>query len=295
MTMEPLDFFNDNQLNPSSDARRPSVSHEGSDSFIFEDLLGDYNHKNALNKTNAKQKERIIHQDNNGNTGNDISPEAIQAIFDDIFAIDDHEESERAPTIFTDDEDDDAESTQEGYDSSNTTFTMPPDPKPVNNQVDNPFDAILKDLDEKTEELAKKPSKKRKKKPKPNSKMPNPSPLSPKSSDTEIADNVEVNATVIPEDVQSAVDKWEYDAKGQRKDIITLLSTLQNALPECVVDKWKVIKLSSLLNDGAVRKGYLKGVRMVHPDKCIQRGYDEVSKLICHQIFQGLEQAWSNK
>lgn len=283
--MEFIDILNNsNQINPVSDPREPSASHEGSDSFIFEDLLGNYNQNDPI-----KQKQQIIKQESfqsappNKNNGNDISPDAIKAIFDDIFDI--HEEI----SIFTDDDDDDLESTQEGYDVNNTTFTMPSDPKSdiTGNQLfDDPFDAIMKDLDEKTQELEhKKPKKKKKSNQKP-------SPLSPELSETE---HVQVNASVIPENVQCALDKWEYDNKGQRKDIITLLSSLQNVLPECVVNKWKEIKLSGLLNDSAVRKGYLKGVRLVHPDKCIQNGYDEVSKLICNQIFQGLEQAWSKK
>merc|ERR1712130_630351 len=246
-----------NELNPISDPREPSISHEGSDSFMYEDLLG-INYKQQIIK-----KESI--QDN---------------IFGDI---------ERASTIisiFTDDDDDDLESKQEGDDE--TSFKMPSDAIAISDidDADNPFDAIMKDLDEKMQELEHNKSKKK------NKSKAKVSPLSPQLSETE---HVQVNASVIKENVQCALDKWEYDNKGQRKDIITLLSSLHYVLPECIANKWKVIKISGLLNDSAVKKGYLKSVRLVHPDKCIQNGYDEVSKLICNQIFQGLEQAWSKK
>merc|ERR1712048_207385 len=92
------------------------------------DLLGDYSHNQ---QHNAKQKELINKQESKpNNNGNSIpSDDTIQAIFDDIF--EEHEETENAPTIlsiFTDDEGDDLESTQEGFDADSTTFTMPPGP-----------------------------------------------------------------------------------------------------------------------------------------------------------------------
>ena len=78
------------------------------------------------------------------------------------------EESERASTIisiFTDDEDDDFESTQEGWDPNNTTFKLPSDDNntSVDQVPDDPFAAIMKDLDEKAQELEQKKSDKKKK------------------------------------------------------------------------------------------------------------------------------------
>lgn len=328
-------MLNEPDNNPRDNHQRePSISHEGSQAFLFQDLLGDYGADANDNSIKIKEKEKRVslsksksHPSNpNGNSNPSNDP--IQAIFDDIFD-DPLEESERASTIisiFTDDEEDELESTQEGWDPDNTTFKMPPDNANVSNQdqVDL-FASIMDDLDEKAQELEKqkkspkkkkrKNKKKKAKKPSPSNKpepisnpnsdpntdpnpkpkaKPNPgpqSPMSPKPSVTTIQIGVDVNASVIPDEVQQELDEWEFDKMGQRKGIRTLLSTLHQVLPECAMTKWKVMKLSGLMGDAAVRKAYLKGVRCVHPDKCIQRKDDKVTSMICNQIFQALEQS----
>mmetsp|Transcript_41473 Transcript_41473/g.36679 ORF Transcript_41473/g.36679 Transcript_41473/m.36679 type:complete len:348 (-) Transcript_41473:90-1133(-) len=343
--MEFMDILNNDNHPRDHESREPSISHEGSQAFLFQDLLGDYNQNENVNvnaNIKAKEKERSLSKSNpsnlNGNSNPNISNDPIQAIFDDIFD-DPLEESERASTIisiFTDDEEDDLESTQEGWDPNNTTFKMPQDNHTHshnNEDIDDPFAAIMKDLDEKAQELEQKKSvkpnkkkkgkskgkKKKSKKPKskpaaaepmidpimkpnpnpnpkvnPNSGAQSISPMSPKPSVTTIQIGGDINATVIPDEIQYALDEWENNKMGQRKGIRTLLSTLHQVLPECAMEKWKVVKMSGLLNDGAVRKHYLKGVRVVHPDKCIQRKDDKVTQMICNQIFQALEQSYAS-
>ena len=48
-----------NDTNPPRESREPSISHEGSDLFVFQDLLGDYN-QNTNNNIKAKEKNTIF-------------------------------------------------------------------------------------------------------------------------------------------------------------------------------------------------------------------------------------------
>merc|ERR1712129_182403 len=142
----------------------------------------------------------------------------------------------------------------------------------------------MREMDEKAQEMDEKKPKIQEK---PKKKIP-------KTKPAQIAVK-SLEGIEIPDDLQITLDEWEFDSKGQRKDIISLLSSMHRVLPDCAVERWKAIGLSDLLNETAVKRGYRKAVRVVHPDKCIQNKYDDLAKMICNQIFQALEQAWSRE
>jgi len=260
-------------------SREPSISHEGSD-IVFEDLLGDLL---QIEPQNNKNKKSI-------NDDKPLNPKAtsIEHLFDDT--------SNDPVHIFTDDEEEDE--SVEGCDPNNTTFTMPND-----HDVDV-FDTILQDLDEKTKEIEQNENKKqqkskqkkknqKKKSSKPAQKnKPSPNkPSIPSSITIQIGDENEASA--IDENTRSRLEKWEFDDKSVRRNIRTLLSTLNQVLPSCLEHKWKKIKMSDLLNDDNVKKQYFKAIRIVHPDKSIGRGDDMETKMISKYIFQALEQSYS--
>jgi len=86
--------------------------------------------------------------------------------------------------------------------------------------------------------------------------------------------------------------EWEFD-NTVRRNIRVLIQHLPDVLPSEL--KWKPIPLSKLLNDSQLKKGYFKAVRVVHPDKCQQRGDSIETQVICDFVFQALEMAFKTK
>jgi len=88
--------------------------------------------------------------------------------------------------------------------------------------------------------------------------------------------------------------EWEFDASGSvRRNIRVLIQHLPDVLPSSLA--WKPIQLSKLLNDGQLKKGYYKAVRVVHLDKSQQRGDSIETQVICDFVFQALEMAFNTK
>merc|ERR1712013_710302 len=86
--------------------------------------------------------------------------------------------------------------------------------------------------------------------------------------------------------------RWEFDNEV-RRNIRVLIQHLPDVLPKEL--KWAPIPLSKLLNDGQVKKGYYKAVRVLHPDKSQQRGDSIETQVICDFVFQALEMAYKTK
>ena len=91
----------------------------------------------------------------------------------------------------------------------------------------------------------------------------------------------------------SRIDEWEYDAKGVRRNLRTLLIKLPDVLWEN--SGWKPVNLGSLVNVNQCKKHYRKAVRLVHPDRSAHRGDTTERKAICERIFEGLNAAWAEE
>lgn len=73
------------------------------------------------------------------------------------------------------------------------------------------------------------------------------------------------------------INDWEYDAKGVRRNLRTLLTKLPTVLWEN--SGWKPITLANLVSENHVKKQYRLACKLVHPDRSQQRG-DSVERKV---------------
>ena len=66
------------------------------------------------------------------------------------------------------------------------------------------------------------------------------------------------------------INEWEYDAKGVRRNLRTLLTKLPTVLWQD--SGWQPITLANLVQVSHVKKHYRQACKLVHPDRSQQRG-----------------------
>jgi len=89
------------------------------------------------------------------------------------------------------------------------------------------------------------------------------------------------------------MDIWEFDEQKSRRNIRTLLTKLQDVLPNDI--EWKLVTLSEVLNEKSCKKFYQKAVKLTHPDMSTKRGANSEQTAICERIFQALNAAWTTE
>ncbi|XP_031479263.1 J domain-containing protein required for chloroplast accumulation response 1-like [Nymphaea colorata] len=91
------------------------------------------------------------------------------------------------------------------------------------------------------------------------------------------------------QNLDAKIKKW---AHGKEGNIRSLLSTLQYILwPE---SGWKPVPLVDIVEGTAVRRAYQKAMLCLHPDKLQQKGGTIPQKYTAEQIFDILQDAWTN-
>jgi len=89
--------------------------------------------------------------------------------------------------------------------------------------------------------------------------------------------------------VKNKADAWEYSSPGVRKNIRSLLASIQEMLdyPEC---KWKPVSLSDILQNKQVVRKYRKAMIVCHPDRTGSLPPEKRAK--AERVFLALSEAY---
>lgn len=91
----------------------------------------------------------------------------------------------------------------------------------------------------------------------------------------------------ISRKVETRIKKWSF-----RKSLREMLMTLNSVLSGWDVPKAIAAGAKTADSHGALKKVYLKAIRIVHPDKV--RSSDITSQVQAHKVFAALNEAWAN-
>ena len=88
----------------------------------------------------------------------------------------------------------------------------------------------------------------------------------------------------LRQEMKTTIQKWRTRPRGQLADIVEMLNTLDGVLPECVSKGQVVVKTAPPISSSDVKKGYMKAVRLIHPDK-LSSDLDLRTKILAESVF----------
>lgn len=83
--------------------------------------------------------------------------------------------------------------------------------------------------------------------------------------------------------IKTAIEKWRCLPNNRTAGIIEMLSTLDKILPTCIPQGFLTLNAANAAPSD-VRKGYMRAVRLIHPDK-LSPDLDLESKILAESVF----------